>query len=88
MVPLMRGSNRGCGQAGLITRLTPEAPLLRSASHVNFPIDSASQCGTGSGTTGSTDLSKHYVAKLQLKVDETVHPSAVAWREKPVLAPL
>ena len=46
-------------QAGLITRLTPEAPLTRTDNRSAYPIDGNSACGTGSGTTGSTDISKH-----------------------------
>lgn len=55
-------------QAGLITRLTPEAPLARTERHVPYPIDSASGCGSGSGTSGTTGISKHYVARLRLEL--------------------
>ena len=52
-------------QVGLITRLQPSRPLVRTGLHEAFPIDAASTCGAA--PHGSSGISKHYIARLQVE---------------------
>jgi hypothetical protein len=53
-------------QVGLLTTLTPTSALHRSSERREYPIDASSSCGTSS--SGSSDVSKHYVAQLYLEL--------------------
>ena len=55
-------------QVGLLTKLTPVQPLERSTERAAYPIDDASGCG--GDWTGSSDLSKHYLARLHLELPD------------------
>ena len=57
-------------QVGLLTRLSPIAPLERSSARSDYPIDTSSNCGTPPHGPGSSDLSKHYLARLKLDIGD------------------
>ena len=52
-------------QVGLLTRITPWQPLERSSARETYPVDDQSTCGSYGAS--STDLSKHYLARLRVE---------------------
>ena len=53
-------------QVGLLSRLRSIAPVERSSARQAYPIDGASGCGAA--PAGTSDTSKHYVARLHLEL--------------------
>ena len=53
-------------QVGLLSRLRSIAPVERSSARQAYPIDGASGCGDAAN--GTSDTSKHYVARLHLEL--------------------
>jgi len=62
-------------QVGILSRLTPLAPLERSDARADYPVDNASACGPS--PPGSTGISKHYVARLPLVGEDGVAATLV-----------
>jgi endonuclease/exonuclease/phosphatase family metal-dependent hydrolase len=74
---LLRGTDSYLGQnVGLISRLSPAAPLTRSAARVNFPVP-GSHCGSGRGTKGHTGVSKHFRTVFKIAKWPELPPIAV-----------
>ena len=63
-------------QVGLVSRLGAIAPVDRSDARAAYPIDSASACGGVS--PGSSDVSKHLIARLHLELPVPAAASATA----------